>query len=263
MTDVTITIEDAQSSSPDKKLKIVHISGQLDESNVDEKIQEIYKLLEETPSNLNLILDLENLEYMNSKSIGYMTDLYGKITEGGGNITIAKARANIIDILQVVGLTQLIQCFDSMEMAKAGLTDTAASTPSPQPAVAPATETPATPTPEAAAPPVPEQPAQPEPQVAPAPEQPAQPEQPVQPEPTVAPTPEQPAQPEPTVAPAPEQPIQPEPAVAPAPEQPVQPEPAATPVQAPTVPEQPANPEASAPSTSTQAGDEASYKFEQ
>jgi len=91
MTDVKITIEDTAGQA-DKKVKIVHIVGQLDESNVDEKIKEIYSVIETNPQNLHLIFDLENLEYMNSKSIGYLTDIYGKLTETGGKMAIAKAK---------------------------------------------------------------------------------------------------------------------------------------------------------------------------
>ena len=119
MTQANIVIEDLSSPSPEKIMKIVHISGQLDESNIDEKIQEVYKIVEANPKNLHLIFDLENLEYLNSKSIGYLTDLYGKITDSTGQVVIAKARPNILDILNVVGLTQLIKTFDSVEEAKA------------------------------------------------------------------------------------------------------------------------------------------------
>ena len=114
MTEATITIEVLAEG-----LTVAHISGQLDESNVDEKIQEIYKVVEANPKGLNLIFDLENLEYMNSKSIGYLTDLYGKITESGGKVAIVKAKPNVVDILQVVGLTQLIKTYNSTEEAKA------------------------------------------------------------------------------------------------------------------------------------------------
>ena len=183
MTEVTITIEDSQSPVADKKLKIVHVSGQLDESNVDEKIQMIYKLLEETPQNLALILDFENLTYMNSKSIGYLTDLYGKLNETNGKIVIAKAKPNILDILQVVGLAQLIQCFDSTDMAKASLVQTAPVAPAPTPVVTPAPVTPVAPAPVAETAPVaPTQVAEPAPQVPaaiPAPEAPVAPTQPV------------------------------------------------------------------------------------
>jgi len=117
MTEATIQIDDLQPAIPNKTVKIVRISGQLDESNVDEKMQEVYQVVESTPSKLNLIFNLEGLDYMNSKSIGYITDIYGKITENGGQIAITSAKANILDILQVVGLTQLIQTFDTTQEA--------------------------------------------------------------------------------------------------------------------------------------------------
>jgi anti-anti-sigma factor len=117
-TPATITIEDVESSSPDKIVKLLKFSGQLDESNVDEKAQQIYDLIEQNPKNLNLIFDFEELEYMNSKSIGYLTDWYGKVYENGGKIVIAKTRPNILDILQVVGLTQLIKTYPTIDEAK-------------------------------------------------------------------------------------------------------------------------------------------------
>lgn len=119
-TPVTLNIQDV-ASSPDMILKIVKISGQLDESNVDEQAKKIYELIEQNPSKLNLILDFEELEYMNSKSIGYLTDWYGKIYENAGKVIIAKAKPNILDILEVVGLTQLIKNYPTIEEAKAGI----------------------------------------------------------------------------------------------------------------------------------------------
>lgn len=117
MTAVQITFEDLQNTPAGKAVKIVHIAGQLDESNVDEEAKKIYTLLEGTPS-LSLIFDFAALEYMNSKSIGYLTDWYSKISAAGGKIVIAQARENILDILQVVGLTQLINAYPSLEEAK-------------------------------------------------------------------------------------------------------------------------------------------------
>ena len=117
-TPATITIEDVESSSPDMTVKIVKFSGQLDESNVDEKANMVYELIEKNPKNLNLIFDFAELEYMNSKSIGYLTDWYGKVYENGGKIVVAQTRPNILDILQVVGLTQLIKTFPTIDEAK-------------------------------------------------------------------------------------------------------------------------------------------------
>ena len=131
MTDASIFTEDVAGT----QIKIVHISGQLDESNVDEKIKEVYHVLESNPKELNLVCDLEKLEYMNSKSIGYLTDLYGKISDSGGQIAIANAKPNILDILQVVGLTQLIKTFGSIDEAKSSFSAQPAT---PAPAAQPA-----------------------------------------------------------------------------------------------------------------------------
>ena len=95
--------------------------GQLDESNVDEKAKEIYELINKATVPLFLIFDFQGLEYMNSKSIGYLTDWYTKLNEKKGGIVVSQARPNIIDILQVVGITQLIKCVGSLDEAKLAL----------------------------------------------------------------------------------------------------------------------------------------------
>lgn len=132
MTEAHIIIEDIAQDDAAKHLKLIAVSGQLDESNIDEKAQEIYALLTQNPQGLYMIFDFEKLEYMNSKSIGYLTDWFGKVTEGQGKIVIIKAKPNIIDILQVIGLTQLIPMFATLEEAKFALMSTPATqTPAP------------------------------------------------------------------------------------------------------------------------------------
>jgi anti-anti-sigma factor len=118
MTSVQFTTEDLQGAPAGKTIKIVHIIGQLDESNVDENARTVYQLIESVPQGLHLIFELSGLEYMNSKSIGYMTDWYSKLSATGGRLVLASARDNILDILQVVGLTQLINTFATLEEAK-------------------------------------------------------------------------------------------------------------------------------------------------
>ena len=122
MAQVTITVEDFPSPVSDKKVKLIRVSGQLDESNVDEKAKQIYDVIAAEPQGLFLIMDFSDLEYMNSKSIGYLTDWYTKLSEKKGGIIITQARPNILDILQVVGLTQLITCTATIDEAKIALT---------------------------------------------------------------------------------------------------------------------------------------------
>lgn len=121
MTSVQITFEDISGAPAGKVLKLIRIIGQLDESNVDEQAKSVYALIEATPQGLNLVFDFTGLEYMNSKSIGYLTDWYSKVSANGGKVVIAAARENILDILQVVGLTQLIPAFATLDEAKAAV----------------------------------------------------------------------------------------------------------------------------------------------
>lgn len=118
MTDVQITVEDMQNPPAGKVVKVVHVVGQFDESNIDEKAKEVYAIIDAVPAGLSLIFEFSGLEYMNSKSIGYLTDWYSKVSGSGGKVVIAAARDNIIDILQVVGLTQLISAYATLEEAK-------------------------------------------------------------------------------------------------------------------------------------------------
>jgi len=128
MTQANITIEDIPATAAGITAKLVKFQGQLDESNVDEKAKIIYALLEQFPQNLYLLFDFGELEYMNSKSIGYLTDWYGKVSEGKGKIVVAMTRSNILDILQVVGLTQLINCYATLDEAKFALLQPATKT---------------------------------------------------------------------------------------------------------------------------------------
>lgn len=121
MTYAHTSIEDVAQDQADRILKIVKIAGQLDESNVDEQSKTIYQLIEQNPKNLYLVFDFSELEYLNSKAIGYLTDWYGRISAEGGKIAIAMAKDNIVDILQVVGLTQLIPCHATLDEAKLAL----------------------------------------------------------------------------------------------------------------------------------------------
>jgi anti-anti-sigma factor len=121
MTPVQITIEDVQGAPAGKVVKLVHIVGQLDESNVDEQAKLIYQILEANPQGLSLVFDIAGLEYMNSKSIGYLTDWYSKVSAGAGRVVLASPRENILDILQVVGLTQLVNTYPSLDEAKAAV----------------------------------------------------------------------------------------------------------------------------------------------
>lgn len=114
MAEVKITTQDTASGG--KNIKIIAFAGQLDETNVDEEAKKIYQLIEET-AEPNMILDFAELNYMNSKSIGYVTDWYSRIATRNGKLVIARPQANILDILKVVGITQIVPTYNDLNEA--------------------------------------------------------------------------------------------------------------------------------------------------
>ena len=115
MAEVQINFQDLDIKG--KTVKLISFTGQLDETNVDEEAKKIYKVIEEMPVP-NLLLDFSNLTYINSKAIGYVTDWYSRTAVKNGKIAIAKPQPNILDILKVVGITQIINIFNDIDEAK-------------------------------------------------------------------------------------------------------------------------------------------------
>ena len=73
MSEIQITFQDLILGGATTKLII--FNGQLDETNVDHEAKQIYQIISEMPVP-HLLLDFSGLEYMNSKSIGYLTDWF-------------------------------------------------------------------------------------------------------------------------------------------------------------------------------------------
>lgn len=144
MAEVQTTLQDMDANG--KAIKMISFIGQLDETNVDEEAKKIYQVIDEM-TEPNILLDFSELAYMNSKSIGYVTDWYSKAVAKNGKIVIASPKPNILDILKVVGITQIVNIYDSIDAAKQVLGSGSAEV-APAPAAAPAeTVAPATPAP--------------------------------------------------------------------------------------------------------------------
>jgi anti-anti-sigma factor len=189
MAEAQITMQDETLSG--KSVKIVKLAGQLDETNVDEEAKKIYQIIDEM-AEPNLLLDFAELTYINSKAIGYVTDWYSRTAAKNGKIVVARPQANILDILKVVGITQIINIHETIDGAKAAFSGAEA----PASPIEIPIPTPAAPAPTPAAPETPATPpAEPAPVAAPTPT-PAAPETPATP----------PAEPPPATPPAAEPP---------------------------------------------------------
>lgn len=120
MSDIEITFQDLTLGA--KTAKIITFMGQLDETNVDHEAKRVYQVITEMAEPV-LLLDFSGLDYMNSKSIGYVTDWFTQASAKQGSISIIGPKPNILDILKVVGITQIITVYNTLEEAKTALSN--------------------------------------------------------------------------------------------------------------------------------------------
>ena len=102
---------------------VVLLSGQLDETNNDAVFEAVGEYFELNHEQKYFIFDISKLEYLNSRSIGNIVDSFRKTAERGGKMVIAGSSQNIYDILDLVGVTRVIEMAETLEHAKTIMLD--------------------------------------------------------------------------------------------------------------------------------------------
>lgn len=98
------------------KTKVVHISGELDEVSIEQLKGAIDPLLNDT-SVTQLIFDFGKLEFINSKGIGYLVSVQTHLAKDGRSMAIAAAPEPVMDVISLVGLTNIIPYHNTLEEA--------------------------------------------------------------------------------------------------------------------------------------------------
>lgn len=101
--------------------KHIAMRGELDESNVDKHAETMYEAIRLVPDGTYFVFDATELSYINSKGLGYLTDWYNKLSDKEGKIVLVSVKPTIFDILDVVGITQIIPVYDNLATAEQAL----------------------------------------------------------------------------------------------------------------------------------------------
>mgnify|MGYP000438896525 CR=1 FL=1 len=99
---------------------IFEFNGELDETNADKTFKSIYDQIGEFEDK-NVLFNLTGLKYLNSKSIGYIADVFSNIEDADGKMYISNCSDGVKDILELVGITTIIPTLDTEEEALAEL----------------------------------------------------------------------------------------------------------------------------------------------
>lgn len=90
--------------------------GELDETNADKTFTSIYELIGSF-SKKKIIFNLLGLKYLNSKSIGYIADVFSNLEDNNGKMCICNCDEGVKDVLELVGITTIIPTFDTEKEA--------------------------------------------------------------------------------------------------------------------------------------------------
>lgn len=113
MTTITFTTETETKNTINPKYKIIPLQGQVDENNLHLFNQTVEPLLESHHD--YLVFDLAELDLMNSHAVGYLHNTHKKLKANNKQMAFVKANREILEILEHVGLIEIVPSFDSEE----------------------------------------------------------------------------------------------------------------------------------------------------
>jgi anti-anti-sigma factor len=92
---------------------IIGFDGDLDKLGLDAVKPQIDEMVEKTEKKY-LVFDFTSLNFINSESIGYLTTVYYRLIKRQKNLAIIGASAHVKDVLQVIGINEIIKSFESL-----------------------------------------------------------------------------------------------------------------------------------------------------
>lgn len=101
----------------DQSYSILEFHGELDSSNLSNAESEIANTLANF-SRPAVIFDFTNLHYINSDGIGLIMTMNTRMKERHVQLIVAGARPNVKDVLEIMGLHQLLPVVPTVEDAK-------------------------------------------------------------------------------------------------------------------------------------------------
>ena len=103
-------------------IKIIKPVGELDEYDLDELRKDIDPILAD--KNINIIIfDLSDLEFINSKGIGYLVSVHTHLSKDQRKLVFVDAQEVVMDVISLVGLTSIIPYFTTLDEAYDNLID--------------------------------------------------------------------------------------------------------------------------------------------
>ena len=98
-----------------EKIHLVALEGDIDFLVYPELKKQLLKLIES--GKINMIINLDKVNYIDSSGLGAITSAHLKVTSIGGNIKIVSPNADINKIFDITGLSKVVRIHPTFEAA--------------------------------------------------------------------------------------------------------------------------------------------------
>lgn len=96
----------------EKWVLVFEFTWELDETNADKTFSSIYSEVGDFAGK-KILFNLQWLKYLNSKSIGYIADIFSNVEDNEGVMYISNCDEGVQDVLELVGITTIIPTVDT------------------------------------------------------------------------------------------------------------------------------------------------------
>lgn len=95
---------------------IIHLCGELDHHTAEKVRIDMERELEKQPYT-HFVLNLEQLNFMDSSGLGVILGRYKKVTQSGGKMILCSVQPSIYRLMEMSGLFKIIAFFDDEKSA--------------------------------------------------------------------------------------------------------------------------------------------------
>ena len=109
------------SDGPNTASKVVALVGEMDETSIETIKPQLDPLLDDANVK-SVVFDLRQLEFINSKGIGYLVSVHTHLSKDQRELILTGASETVMDVISLVGLTTIIKYFNTLDEALGSLT---------------------------------------------------------------------------------------------------------------------------------------------
>ena len=96
-------------------VKLISLKGDLDILGSNELTNQVTGIIRD--DHHDIIMDLKELNYINSTGIFVITRLFSRMQNNGRKLVLISVNKNIQEILEVIGLLEIIPCYKDVDSA--------------------------------------------------------------------------------------------------------------------------------------------------